>query len=85
MFVSKFRVTFAIIAVVVMTTGCQAMITKELQSYSAGHTGCLPEENDISNRDGNVWYATCKGKQYLCSMAGSGKSDTVTNCAPVAH
>jgi hypothetical protein len=42
-------------------------IQTELQLASAGHTGCLPGDNEIS--DSNVslggagtWNATCKGR-----------------------
>jgi hypothetical protein len=66
------------------------MMTNALQMVSAGHTGCLPEENQISNvkmaLDGSgTWNATCKGRAYLCSaFLGASKSESYS-CAPVAQ
>jgi hypothetical protein len=49
--------------------------TTSLAVGSAGYTGCLPEENKISNVIGwagsETWNATCKGKVYLCSAVAS--------------
>ena len=65
-------------------------MTNALQMVSAGHTGCLPEENQISNVKMNLdgsgtWNATCKGKAYLCSaFLGVSKSESYS-CAPVAQ
>lgn len=75
--------------VTAMTADSPAM-TKALQIISAGHTGCLPEENEISgvkmNLDGSgIWNATCKGKTYLCSaFLGVSKSESYS-CAPIAQ
>ena len=57
---------------------------------SAGHTGCLPEENEISNVKmdigGNaVWNATCKGKVYLCTEVNYLFKSESFACAPVAQ
>jgi hypothetical protein len=63
--------------------GCAAMVEKQLQTVSAGHTGCPPAENEISNIGGHItWNATCKGKVYLCSGVSTGES---FSCAPVAQ
>ena len=56
---------------------------------SAGYTGCLPNDNQISNLtdiDGvgsKTWNATCKGKVYLCStVAGGPLWQGSYSCAP---
>ena len=79
---------------ILITTGCvtpsSAMMTNSLEMISAGHTGCLPEDNRISNVKMNLdgsgtWNATCKGKAYLCSaFLGVSKSESYS-CAPVAQ
>lgn len=88
---------FAVLATgaLFFTTACamtadSPTMTKGLQMISAGHTGCLPEENEISNVKMNLdgsgtWNATCKGKTYLCSaFLGVSKSESYS-CAPVAQ
>ena len=65
-------------------------IKTELQLASAGHTGCLPSENEISNSNVNVsgtgtWNATCKGRIYLCAAVSSGNQAFDYSCAPVAQ
>jgi hypothetical protein len=85
----------SVLVVVLVVAGCAAMVNlpmavKQLKLVSAGHTGCLPAENEISNvnssYDGSgTWNATCKGKVYLCSaVAPSGNSESYS-CAPVAQ
>jgi hypothetical protein len=64
-------------------------IKDELQLASAGHTGCLPGENEISNSNVNAsgtgtWNATCKGRVYLCSAVSSGNQALEYSCAPIA-
>jgi hypothetical protein len=64
-------------------------IKDELQLASAGHTGCLPSENEISNSNVNAsgtgtWNATCKGRVYLCSAVSSGNQALEYSCAPIA-
>jgi hypothetical protein len=66
------------------------MIEKHLKYVSSGHTGCLPDENEISNLNvdllgGGTWNATCKGKVYLCSAFSSGEKSESYSCAPVAR
>jgi hypothetical protein len=62
-----------------------------LQTASAGHTGCLPEANDLSNvkfdlAGNGLWNATCKGRTYLCSAVSSASSNSESiSCAPVAE
>lgn len=82
---------------VAVATGCAAhmrasspIILKRLQLVSAGHTGCLPEANEISNVtlsfDGSgIWNATCKATTYLCTTVGSVGSSESFSCAPVAQ
>jgi hypothetical protein len=77
-----------------MMAGCvtpgSPMVTNSLQMISAGHTGCLPEDNQISNAKMNLdgsgtWNATCRGKAYLCSaFLGVSKSESYS-CAPAAQ
>jgi hypothetical protein len=75
-----------VLAVVLLgITGCAAianspLVVNKLKMVSAGHTGCLPDENEISNVNSgsSTWNATCKGKVYLCSGVDS------YSCAPVA-
>jgi len=65
------------------------LLISRLQMVSAGHTGCLPQENEISNvvanADGSgTWNASCKGKVFLCSAVGSTGGSESFSCAPVA-
>jgi hypothetical protein len=66
------------------------MIQDRLKVISAGHTGCAPDENLLSNvvahSDGSgIWNATCKGKMYLCTaVVSDGHSESIS-CAPVAQ
>ena len=67
-----------------------ASVTDKLKTASAGHTGCVPEENDLSNvvakPDGSgTWNATCKGKTYLCSAISTINDSQSVHCAPVAQ
>jgi hypothetical protein len=62
--------------------GCAATARTEMQTISAGHTGCVPADNQLSNvMVGGTWNATCKGKTYLCSASGASSY----SCAPVAE
>src|SRR5215469_18188199 len=93
----------AIVSILALSTGCASMSANPppssttssltinpLKLGSAGHTGCLPDDNAISNvalnPDGSgTWNATCKGKVYLCSaVALRGDSQSI-GCAPVAQ
>jgi hypothetical protein len=84
----------SVLVVVLVMAGCVSMansplIVKQLKIVSAGHTGCLPDENEISNvnsgPDGSgTWNATCKGKAYLCSAVASVGNSESFSCAPVA-
>jgi hypothetical protein len=93
-------VRFAAIAVVsgVLTgiSGCvplspdTPLVIHELQMVSAGHTGCLPAENEISQNNYNLngsgtWNATCKGKVYLCSAVSLSGGGLFFSCAPAAR
>jgi hypothetical protein len=82
---------------VLATAGCASLspdspvIKNKLQVVSAGHTGYMPPDNEIANvqvinltGDG-TWNATCKGKTYLCSSAGTVNGGTTFSCAPVAQ
>jgi hypothetical protein len=85
----------SVLAVVFLgITGCVAIanspvVVKQLKIVSAGHTGCLPGEIEISNVNSSpngsgTWNATCKSNVYLCSAVASvGKSESYS-CAPVA-
>lgn len=79
-------------AILLMSAGCLTVnspaVTSQLQAISAGHTGCMPEENELSNvKNGAAsasWNATCKGKVYLCTGVAD-NSSRVYSCAPVAR
>jgi hypothetical protein len=71
-------------------TANSPMVQEHLKMVSAGHTGCMPEENVLSNVVANLdgsgtWNATCKGKVYLCSAVGSVGNSESYSCAPVAR
>ena len=86
-----------VLTVLVGISGCVAvtadspLIARQLKIASAGHTGCLPDDNELSNvslsGDGSgIWNATCKGKVYLCSAVGSAGSYAESfSCAPAAN
>jgi len=91
--------TSVLVVNVLAVTGCTAIADsvanspagiRHLQLVSAGHTGCLPDDNQISNvsasTDGSAtWNATCKGKIFLCSAVGSAGSNAESySCAPAA-
>jgi hypothetical protein len=55
------------------------------QILTAGHTGCVPEENQLSNlvirgNGDGTWNAVCNGKTYLCSVTG--QEHETASCAP---
>lgn len=57
---------------------------------SAGHTGCAPEANEISNTRlssaGNgTWNVACERKTYLCSATFFVDACPVYSCTPVRH
>jgi hypothetical protein len=74
------------------TAGCVSYapnspaLTDLLKFYSAGHTGCLPADNVISNQTqpsgGFMWNAACGGKTYLCTSVGFKDSASIS-CAVV--
>jgi hypothetical protein len=58
-----------------------------LQLISAGHTGCMPKDHQISLLQadltgGSLWKATCKGRTYMCSGAGVVGGPGGYSCAP---
>jgi hypothetical protein len=87
---------FSVLAIVLGLSGCTAianspLVAAQLKIVSAGHTGCLPDDNELSNismsaNGSGLWNATCKGKVYLCSAVGSAGSYSESYaCAPVAN
>jgi hypothetical protein len=95
MSVFSYRVAIAAMVSLVVTAGCvpiaanSPIVTSRLQMVSAGHTGCLPGENAISNVAANpdgsgTWNATCLGKIYLCSAVAAVNQSESYSCAPVA-
>lgn len=60
--------------------------TARFQILSAGHTGCMPQDNQVSllaiTGDVALWTATCKEKTYLCSGAAVVGSSEASSCAP---
>jgi hypothetical protein len=82
--------------IAVATSGCTAIsanspiVQGKLQMVSAGYTGCMPDENVLSNFaptfDGSgTWNATCKGRKYLCSTISTVGNSQSYHCAPVAE
>jgi hypothetical protein len=91
------RVIAIVAATLAMETGCvtrlaanSPIIVNRLKLVSAGHTGCLPDANEISNVTANLdgsgmWNATCNGKTYLCTAVASVGSSESFSCAPAAQ
>lgn len=86
-------VRICVLAALMSVSGCVAlanspMVVAQLKIRSAGFTGCAPDDNAITNVNGNMdgsgtWNATCKDKVYLCSQ---GSSDAPTySCAAAVH
>src|SRR4051812_3559959 len=83
-------------AIAASASGCTSlaenlpMVHEKLRTVSAGYTGCMPEENILSNikpnPDGSgTWNATCKGKTYLCSAIATVDNSVSFHCAPAAQ
>ena len=81
------------LTIVAVATGCVSLVAnsslfkEHLQLVSAGYTGCLPADNELSNvtthaNGDGLWNATCKGKTYLCTAAGSVGGSESFSCAP---
>lgn len=81
-------------ALILSASGCvplsanSPIVQDRLKLVSAGHTGCMPDENVLSNvvahPDGSgTWNATCKGKTYLCTAVASIGNSESFSCAPV--
>jgi hypothetical protein len=98
MFWFQFRAIATVLVPLALMSGCVSMsapaklpaIETELQLASAGHTGCLPADNAISNSNVSLggtgtWNATCKGRIYLCSAVSSGNQAYEYSCAPAAQ
>jgi hypothetical protein len=78
-----------------LLTGCvpltvnSPIVQSELKTISAGHTGCMPDENDLTNvkdsASSATWNATCKGKVYLCTGVSDSANARTYSCAPVAQ
>jgi hypothetical protein len=96
MFACQLRSTAAALIILAVTPGCASVpvklpaIKSQLQLASAGHTGCLPSDNDISNANVDMsgvgtWNATCKGRVYLCAAVSSGNQAFEYSCAPLAQ
>ena len=87
---SRYYLGLVALPVVLVTSGCLSLNSpsaqRQLQIASAGQTGCLPDDNVISNavRYGSsaTWNVTCKSKVYLCSATSSVGN---TRCAPAAQ
>lgn len=88
----------ALVTTLGLVSGCETSATPQvmthvpttelqrLQAASAGHTGCMPVDNAISNDGmvtaGEVWNATCNGKVYLCSAVTFLGNSASVSCAP---
>lgn len=58
-------------------TGCGAITTNQYRGLSAGPVGCPEEEIEVREEknvvwagDTMTWRASCRGKEFICSMAG---------------
>ena len=63
-------------------------MTQALQMVSAGHTGCAPAANQISQahmqfNGSGTWSATCAGKPYRCSAFQGVSPSASYSCAPM--
>lgn len=85
---------FVSVTTAAATTGCVSanspIVQQKLKTVSAGYTGCMPDENILSNvapkADGSgTWNATCKGKTYLCSAVATVNKSESFNCALIAQ
>jgi hypothetical protein len=91
MTIHGYRTAVLVATTLAITSGCVAppsssAFMRRMKIVTAGHTGCLPDANDISNvtRDfggTGTWNATCNGKLYLCSAVVLGDSVS-SSCAP---
>jgi len=76
-------------AALVSVCGCASMALPKLRAVSAGYTGCLPADNEVTNYSPHLgvttWNASCKGKTYLCSAVGNSEDSTTVHCAPVSN
>jgi hypothetical protein len=87
--------TYLLGGALVLLSGCvpltvnSPIIQNQLKTISAGHTGCMPEDNELSNVTDNAgsgtWNATCKGKVYLCTGVSDISNARTYSCAPVAQ
>ena len=80
-----------LIGAIVLLGGCVPSVNTpgipdELKTISAGHTGCVPEENELSNvkfaGSDTTWNATCKGRMYLCTGVSDLSNAHSYSCAP---
>jgi hypothetical protein len=91
------RLALAMVACCVLsTTGCGSFSLdspsskEKLKMISAGHTGCMPADNEITNVNqinftgDSTWNATCKSRTYLCTSTGTVHGETFS-CAPMAQ
>jgi len=91
----KYAPWIALFVGTVAASGCvplsvnSPIVQDKLKLVSAGYTGCMPDDNVLSNVAANVdgsgtWNATCKDKMYLCSAISAANSESF-HCAPVAQ
>lgn len=80
--------------VVLLSTACVSVsqiqkspeMAHALQMISAGHTGCHPADNRISNihlewNGSGTWNAACNDKVYLCSAFKGVNPSATYSCA----
>lgn len=89
------RLAYALVALLALplVSGCIPITLNNpgtrshYQMLTAGHTGCVPDENQLSNLNiqgsgDGTWNAVCQGKTYLCSVTG--QETEIVSCAPAA-
>jgi putative lipase involved disintegration of autophagic bodies len=89
------QASIALVALLALSqvSGCAVSLSNpgtqsHYQILTAGHTGCVPQDNVLSNLNiqhngDGTWNAACQGKRYLCSVTGQERE--VVSCAPVAQ
>jgi hypothetical protein len=92
----SFSIRSGSVFLALMLGGCiplqpgSSFVQDKLKTASAGFTGCMPDDNSITNVSGYpvgnfTWNATCKDKTYLCSAVQSYDNPAQYHCAPAVE
>ncbi len=88
----SFSVRSAMVCLSLLSVGCTPMLLEspmlqnKLKLISAGYTGCVPEQNTLTNISANYggdgqWNTTCKGQTWLCTSVGQTNGGAQYQCA----